>query len=371
MNSGTVWIPHDADGARDGLAIIICSMTAKMVFSGGVGYSMSPPQALETLDRVHSSSIVIDGLAGSAMNFEALLAGGVTACNVTLATSAPRHALDVMKAGLVYWDMSRVFDGKVVVVRSTRDIVDAKAHGKLGIILGTQGANCLEDDLDVASIFHLFGIRIMQLTYSERNSIGFGCFEAVDQGLTYFGTQVVRELNRLGVLIDLSHAGERTALEAVGATTRPVILSHSNPRAICENPRNVSDRLIRAVAGTGGVIGISTYSNFINDRRWPTLSDYSEHVAYVADLVGIDHVGIGTDLFEGRSRLEFERAAFWRYSDTVRPYTSLETRHAEGFDGARSVPLLTKALLTRGFDESDVVKIVGANFLRVFEDVWA
>jgi membrane dipeptidase len=329
-------------------------------------------QVDERAQRVHDSAIVIDCLAGSAMNHEPLMAGGLTAAHLTLAGSAVKKAKEALKNCVDHHDLIDLNQKDLMLVERSGDIVRAKESGKLSLILGFQGCTCLEEEFYLISVFHRLGIRIMQLTYSERNALGYGCLEKRDHGLTVFGHQVVRECNRLGIIVDLAHVGFQTAMDALEVSRSPAIISHANPRAVCENPRNAKDDLIKAVAETGGVVGISAYAAFneTTPNQWPTIDDMVTHIEYVANLVGIDHVGVGTDMFEARSRHSFETSVRRKYIETFRPYSSVETRHVQGLGSLRYFPRLTAALLRRGFSETDTKKIMGGNFLRVFEQVW-
>lgn len=325
-----------------------------------------------TASRVHEHAVIVDGLAGSVDHYEPILTGGVTAANVTLATSTPKSALAVLKAALRYHWLAETVPDRLLVVEHAADIGTAKQSGRLGVVLGVQGCDFLEGDLDLVEVFQRMGLRIAQLTYSERNQLGSGCLEPEDLGITAYGRQVVRECNRVGIVVDLSHVGERTALTAVEVGDQPVILSHANVRALNDNPRCVRDDLIRAVAATGGVMGVSAYATFAETRPevWPTLDDFVHHVSYTADLVGVDHVGIGTDMFEGRTTASFRFDVQRKYSETLRSYSRRETRMVQGLASLADLPRVTAALLAHGFEENDVTKILGGNFLRVFEKVW-
>lgn len=322
---------------------------------------------------LHDRSVVIDGLAGSAMAYPTLIAGGLTAVNVTVAGSAVKTLKAALKNITEYYDLIALDPQKLKLVEGAGDIEKAKESGQLGIILGFQGAACLEEELSMLQVFQRMGVRILGLTYSEQNTLGYGCLERYDPGLTHFGIQVVRECNRLGLLIDLTHVGNQTALDAADLSEQPVVLTHSNARELCDNPRNVSDELIRAVAASGGVIGVTAYASLTETtpNQWATVDDMVSHIVHVAGMVGIEHVGFGTDMFEGRSQLSFETSVRRKYLETFRPYSSVATRHVQGLGSLRYMPRLTAALLRRGFSEADVQKVLGGNFLRVFRQVWA
>ena len=193
----------------------------------------------------------------------------------------------------------------------------------------------------------------------------------MDSGLTQFGRVCVREMNHLGVVVDLAHAGSRTALDAAACSSAPIIVSHANVRKLCSSPRNLSDEVIKAIAASGGVVGITAYAPFCETEagKRPALDGYIDHVAYVADLVGIDHVGIGSDFFDGESVVRFERFLRLRYPEIVRDYT-IDTVYVDGLGTVDDFPRLTEALGKRGFGENEIRKVLGGNFLRVFESVW-
>src|SRR5690606_12762859 len=226
-------------------------------------------------------------------------------------------------------------------------------------------------DIDLIQIAYLCGLRIMQPTYNEENALGYGCLEN-DQGLKAFGRICVREFNRLGMVPDLSHVGQRTALDVIEASETVSIISHGNPRALNDNPRCISDDVIRAIAGVGGVMGISTYSSFCETTFGvrPTLKDVLDHISYVAELVGVDHVGLGTDKFEGRTELSFLRAMVRKYPEVLRDYMDATSRHAEGLTSSRDLPKITQGLIDRGFSDEEILKILGGNFMRVFKEVF-
>jgi membrane dipeptidase len=325
----------------------------------------------EKADQLHRQAIVIDGLIGTMQNLDPVLAGGITAGNVTLASSSTQDPIEVFRKATEYHDLARVYPDKFLVVDRAEDIERAKAEGKTAAILGVQGCDFIGKDIDLIQIAYLCGLRIMQPTYNEENALGYGCLEN-DQGLKAFGRICVREFNRLGMVPDLSHVGQRTALDVIEASETVSIISHGNPRALNDNPRCISDDVIRAIAGVGGVMGISTYSSFCETTFGvrPTLKDVLDHISYVAELVGVDHVGLGTDKFEGRTELSFLRAMVRKYPEVLRDYMDATSRHAEGLTSSRDLPKITQGLIDRGFSDEEILKILGGNFMRVFKEVF-
>jgi membrane dipeptidase len=341
--------------------------------------------------RLHEQAVLIDGQGTAVLLptalvppppvngvpfLDRLLASGVTAMNVTMGISGIGIGVDSFRAMvgtihgyLCYFELERQ---RLVHVLTVDDILRAKREGKVGIIFGCQGlASKIEDDPNLLRILHRLGLRVGQLTWNERNSIGCGCLEVPDSGLSQLGRVVVREMNHLGIAIDLAHAGARTTQEVVDLSAQPVVVSHANVRRLTDSPRNLPDEVLKSLAGRRGVVGITAYSPFCEARPGvrPTIKEVVDHIAYVAELVGVDHVGIGSDFFEGESLVRFEHLFRVRYPDVIRHYT-LETVYTEGFDGVACFPRLTEALVARGFGDDEVLKILGGNFLRVFREVW-
>lgn len=316
-------------------------------------------------DALHGQAIVVDGLAGTTFAFDELLAAGLTAAHVTVAAHHEGFAktLEFIKD---YYAALDTYSEKLLLVRTADDILRAKAERKLGLILGFQTSSPLDGDLTNLQVFQALGVRIVQLTYMGRNLAGDGCFEPRDEGLTYFGMQLVRELNRLGMVVDLSHVGWKTAAEAAALSTKPVLLSHSNPYALCRNRRNVPDELLKQVAETGGCIGVNAHPAIleVEPGRRPTLEDYLDVLTYLVRLVGVEHVSLGPDLFEGFTAWQALR---WdrRYDEIDYPFGT-----TDGLGRASEIPHITRGLVARGFSDSDIERVLGLNLLRVFREVW-
>ena len=264
-----------------------------------------------------------------------------------------------------------------VIVYHVADIEQAKRDGKLGLILHCQGTALIEDEIDLVDSYYAAGLRVVQLCYNRKNLVGDGASERTDAGLSYFGIQLIERLNTLGIAIDCAHTGERTSLDAVKYSSAPVIISHANARHIQDNRRNISDRLIKAIAATGGVVGTVGFPSFLVPQGQPTLDHFIDDLAYKANLVGIDHVGIGIDYYQGQHPVEDDVAARARYDQLVaegqwRPdeYPPPPYRYPEGIETPRTLQNLTTRLLERNFTESDARKVLGLNWMRVFRQIW-
>jgi len=303
------------------------------------------------------------------------LASGLTAMNVTMGIKGVAQGVDDFRAYLhslhgyfSYFEL----EPRLLHVRSTADIARAQREGRLGIIFGCQGLNSkIEGDPSLLLIMAKLGQRIVQLAYNERSAIGCGCLELEDTGLSEFGRVCIREIDDAGMVVDLAHAGARTAREAIEFARGTPVITHANVRSLRNHPRNAPDDVLAALAGRGGVIGITAYAPFCeaSPGQRPTLDNVIDHIAYVADKWGIDHVGIGSDFFEGESLIRFERVFRRRYPAIVGDYT-IDTIYAEGFGYVDDFAILPGALRARGFAEADIAKVLGGNFLRVFASVW-
>jgi membrane dipeptidase len=201
----------------------------------------------------------------------------------------------------------------------------------------------------------------------ERNWLGDGCLEPENKGLTHFGMQVVRECNRLGILIDCSHVGQQTTLDAIRHSEKPIVISHTAIRAITENPRCVTDEQMKAVADKGGAIGITTFSPFIRTDRQPSLDDYLDHFDYAINLIGDDHVTFATDWFDGKTKANW--ATPWYYPEVTQGKKFGGLRLV-GFSKRSELVNVVDGFLRRKYSAERIKKILGANFMRVLKEVW-
>ena len=323
----------------------------------------------------YRNAMVIDGLvvaSPSGRVVQQLLDAGVRACNWTVSSHSDEALTAINKIIQFYWLLEQFPDTTLLVERGA-DLDRAKAEGKLGMVLGFQGGSPLGRNVHLVRVFHRLGIRIIQLTYNEANALAAGCLEASDGGLTSLGVQAVQEMNRTGVLIDLSHVGRRASLEAIELSTAPVIFSHSNPRSLQENPRNISDEQIRACATKGGVVGVATFSAFVGETRngrHPDLDEYLRQMDHVLSVAGPDHVAIGTDIFLDPTDGVWWRAVTGRLYPDVSQGMTYETHNIRGFMHQSDFPTVAEAMFKHGYDEDTVRKILGLNWQRVYSEAW-
>jgi membrane dipeptidase len=253
---------------------------------------------------------------------------------------------------------------QVELVCTWADIERVRTAGKVGILLAFEGAEPLGFDLTGLRLFYAAGLRMMSLTWSRRNAFGDGAWENESRGgLTRLGREAVAEMNRMGIVVDVSHASDRTAWDLLEVASGPVIASHSNARALREHPRNLPDDLLQAIAQTGGVIGVTAVPTFISPNP-ATMAGWVDHLEHVVEVAGIDHVGIGADFIEHVREVggTLERAAWG-------PDWGSELPPFEGMLGPEDLPGLTAELRRRGFAEPDLARIYHENYFRVFRTV--
>lgn len=320
--------------------------------------------------QVHQDSIIIDGLNASwFLNnevIERIHQGGTTAVNATIAAwHNPADTIDAI--GRMYQQLDS-YQHIAMLARNISDIHTAKATGKTSFILGFQDVNPIADKLHLLRVYYELGVRIIQLTYNFENLVGFGCQAPEDKGLTHFGREVVTEMNRLGILIDLSHCGPSTTLDAIEYSEKPVAITHSNAASQFPHPRNKSDDALKACAAKGGVIGAVSFPAMLTRHLPATLDDYVNTIDYLVEMVGIDHVATGPDFMEEMPKEVVEIVLSGLPVDVM---TFMQTiPPVQNFASAKDMPNLTAKLIDRGYSITDTGKIMGGNWLRLYEQVW-
>ena len=319
---------------------------------------------------LHEDLIVFDGLVIAAWSrdvFEDMRRGGITAANCTCSVwEGFRATMDNIAAWKGYF---RDHGDLLLQVRTAEDVRRAKREHKTGIVLGFQNVSAFEDQLGHVQLFKELGVGIVQMAYNTQNLVGTGCYESRDGGLSDFGREVVAEMNRAGIMCDLSHVGPLTSTEVIEASASPVCYSHCLPAGLKEHPRNKSDEQLRFIAERGGFIGVTMFPAFLKKGTDATVADYVEAIDYVVNLAGEDCVGIGTDSTQGYGPDFFEwlthdkgyARELTRFGDIVNP---------EGLRKLGEFPNLTAAMEQAGWPEGKIRKIMGGNWLRVLAEVW-
>lgn len=252
---------------------------------------------------------------------------------------------------------------KYLLIETVTDIEVARESGRLGVCFNIEGGGVLQGQTGLVSLFYDLGVRWMLIAYNRQNALGGGCAEA-DTGLTEFGRRVIDEMERVGMILCCSHTGYRTAAEAIEYSRKPVIFSHSNPRALHDHERNIPDYLIRACAETGGVVNLNGVGIFLGENDDST-ETFVRHVQYVADLVGHEHVGMGLDYVFDQSELK----AFVEGNPDLYPP---EKGYSDGMRmiAPSRIPEIADHLLRVGWDDDQLIGFLGANNLRVARQVW-
>jgi membrane dipeptidase len=336
---------------------------------------MPTEAAVATAAPPYAELTVIDALNFSRFDREKLVAlrdSGITCTHVTCAVW--EDALAAIR-NIRRWDRLLAENADVAVqVTSGDDILRARAEGKVGIILGFQNSSPLNGELDFVAAFHRLGIRIMQLTYNNQSLVASGCYEDEDAGIPRFGREVIREMNEVGLLVDLSHVGDRSCYEAIEVSERPVAITHANPKWFNDVGRNKSNRVLEALAAKGGVVGVSTFTMLMpggNPAMMTsavTLDDFCAMIGRLAEQIGVDHVGIGTDSGSGQP-LEYIlwcRMGTWTRDAPPTAYGEKPDWVAGGPD--QQVPRIYDGLARNGFAPDEIRQIMGGNWLRLFEE---
>jgi membrane dipeptidase len=259
--------------------------------------------------------------------------------------------------------------GECVIATSAAHIQQARVQDKIAFLLHFEGGRPLEGQLGLLRTFYRLGVRSLGLVWFLRNQLADSCAERRPAGLSHFGAAVVREAERLGILIDIAHLSEPGALDVLELVRKPIVASHANAKAIQGHPRNLSDTVLRRLAANGGVVGLAAFPPFVSERKpTPTLNDLLDHADYIRRLVGVEHLGLGLDF------IDFAPEVIAPYHAAISQPIGLDLGHADlaypaEIADATMLPNITRALLERGYSKDDVAKVLGGNFLRVMGQV--
>jgi len=364
-------------------------------FAAAIGAApvlLAPPRARsegrqDDAAGVYQRSIVIDALANpGSMNVswpprgplsrkqrDAIASSGITAINVTVSADA----FEATTRNIALWQgEADRYPTLLALVRRHEDIARAKEQKTLGLILGFQNTEMLERDLARLEVFHRLGVRIIQLTYNDRNLVGDGCLEPGDAGLSAYGRQVVERMNALGLAVDLSHCGTRTTADGIAASSRPPLITHSGCREVYRHPRSKEDRELKAMADKGGVVGIY-FMPFIGPGPGaPTVEMLMRQIDHAIKVCGVDHVGIGSDLStapieetpeylrEHKAFVDGRAARGISAPDEARPLFIPELNHSRRIEG------VVRGMRQRKYPDAVIEKIIGGNFHRAFKEIW-
>lgn len=302
--------------------------------------------------------------------FRELRDGGIDAVHVTIAY---HEMFRETVANIETWNvLFQQHADMIMPGRWASDIEAARESDRTAIFFGFQNCSPIEDDIGLVEIVHTLGARFMQLSYNNQSLLATGCYEAEDPGLTRMGKGVVREMNRVGLVVDMSHSAERSTLDAIETSTRPIAITHANPTFWHAALRNKTDTVLKALGQSGGMIGLSLYPHHLKDGSHCTLESFCEMAAKLADLIGPEHIGIGSDLCRGQpdSVVEWMRTGRWSkevdYGEGSRSNAGFPEQ-PQFFRTSADFPMLAGGLIKAGFAAEEADGIVGGNWLRFFE----
>jgi membrane dipeptidase len=353
-------------------------------FNPILGWAVDEPKVSPEAAKLYRESFILDcnALASigdflSQTHFEGIATGiresGVTAIKATLGGATGDFATavaDIAAADLLIEKKPDLF----LQVRTAADFDRARNEKKLGVIYSFESATMLEDKVDRVETFRALGVRVMQLTYNRRTPLGVGCLDGETDGLSDLGRQAVAKMNQVGVALDLSHSNTKTTADGIAASTKPTVITHAGCRAVFQHPRNKEDRELKALADKGGVIGIYMLPYLTPSPKQPMLDDYLQHLEHALKVCGEDHVGVGSDVpffpVDDQGLAEMREAVAKRKADGIAAPGEDRPTYIPDLNTPRKMELIADALLKRGHKPAAVEKILGANFRRVFGEIW-
>lgn len=338
----------------------------------------------EKAKLLHKESIIIDACTFNVVRYGWLQEAKATALNCTVpgVFDGPGEAF---KAIVGYYGVVNS-DDRFRLILSTDDIYRAKKQGQTGLIIGAQSCGFVQS-LEMEPYIQAFkrmGLRIMQIGYNFRTFAADGCYSPANAGLSDTGMELIKLMEQYGITVDLSHAGERSTLESLDMATKPQIFSHSNPKRLFDHPRNITDEQAKKCASTDGVVGVTAYNVMLWDgKTFPTIETFLDCVEYFCDLIGVDHVGIGLDTTATEGCYPKDELMY--FNKLVRKVSGEKSVTYQALMQNRKPPLgnaveglmclanwvnLIEHMLKRGFSEEEIKKLIGENWLRVFEKTW-
>lgn len=338
--------------------------------------------------ELHDKAVVIDMLTESSLPqglFEDMKEGGLTCGSFTIGTGGLQHFNDgTLPHHQDWWsweatvkDIS-VWEGifqddsnDIVPIHCVADIHRANAEGKNGILLNTQNSICVGTDVDNINFFYNLGLRVMQITYNNQNFMASGCLEDPKKNLSNFGIQAIGRMNEIGMLVDTGHTGDGSLKHAIDVSEKPIACSHAGLAALspAKNPRVQSDSALKKLADNGGVFGLSAIPGMLTGELRCTINDYINGLEHAINIMGIDHVGMGTDFIAGPTLEQIASCPDWKGKQVP---TSVEVYPVcdghEGFENHSRFLNLTRGLVARGYSDEDILKLMGSNWLRLLSE---
>lgn len=323
---------------------------------------------------MYKDQIIIDGLQYCKWDREYFLSlkkSGITAVHVTLVYH--EMARETLTKFAQWNKLFELNSDLIMPIMSMADVQLAKSMGKVGIFFGAQNCSPIDDEIGLIEVMRKQGLLIMQLTYNNQSLLATGCYEKNDSGITRFGKQAIAEMNRVGMIIDMSHSAEQSTLDAIDISNRPICISHANPIFAHDALRNKSNEVIKALASKGGLLGFSLYPFHLPNGSDCTLDDFCKMIAKTADLVGVDHLGIGSDLCLNQPQevLEWMRNGKWSKAMDYGEGSSSNSGWPDDlpwFKDEHGMENIYNGLIKYGFQEKEANQILGGNWLNFLQN---
>ena len=302
--------------------------------------------------------------------FHQMNEGGITAVHVTICY---HEDFQEMVQNVIVWNQRfEQYSPLIFQGRTADDVRKAHAEGRTAIFFGFQNCSPIEDNIGLVEVCHQLGIRFMQLSYNNQSLLAAGCYEEDDPGITRMGRQVIKEMNRVGLVIDMSHSANRSTLEAVEISERPIAITHANPSNWYDALRNKSDDVLKSLAQSGGMLGFSIYPHHLKDKSDCQLEDFCGMIARTADMMGVERIGFGSDLCQDQpdSVVEWMRNGTWTMEKDFGEGSASFAGFPEQpnwFKENRDFKNILNCLRKTGFSEIEVERIAGLNWLEFFE----
>jgi membrane dipeptidase len=352
----------------------------------GNSYAATPGSAKRYSKRaldIVGKTLVIDMLAPPKLDFAPdafskpltereiadFRSSGITGMHNAVGIGGPGAREDAMEFLAMWQGFAGRNSDLFSLIGSIKDLERAKAERKIGMIMGLQNADQFNRPDDVL-LFYRLGLRCAQLTYNSQNMIGSGSTDRVDGGISDFGAEIITAMNKAGMLVDVSHSGDKTTLDAIALSKPALAITHSNCRSISNHPRAKTDEAILALGKTDGVMGISGVRMFVKDKEPTTLGDMVDHIEHVVKLIGVDHVGIGSDAdLNGYDDMAPDQYRMIKaaYKSS---YAFRDKIDIEGFDHPMKMFDLTEELIRRGWSDANIGLLLGGNFKRLLGTIW-
>ena len=302
--------------------------------------------------------------------FREMNEGGITAVHVTICY---HEDFQEMVQNVIAWNQRfEQFSQYIFHGLTSDDVRKADEEGRTAIFFGFQNCSPIEDNIGLVEVCHKLGVRFMQLSYNNQSLLAAGCYEVDDPGITRMGRQVIKEMNRVGLVVDMSHSANRSTLEAIEISERPIAITHANPSNWYDALRNKSDVVLKSLAKSGGMLGFSMYPHHLKDKSDCKLEDFCDMIARTADMIGIECIGFGSDLCQDQpdSVVEWMRNGTWtREKDFGEGSASFAgfPEQPNWFKDNRDFKNIINCLRKTGFSEIEVERIAGNNWLEFFE----